>query len=46
MSAWQRWARRVAADRLTARQAMAVALIQAGIARTPEAALRVLDADG
>lgn len=45
MSAWRRWARRVSADRLTATQSLAVAMIQAGIAPTPEAALRMLEAE-
>ncbi|HET8700988.1 MAG TPA: hypothetical protein VFL97_04905 [Nitrococcus sp.] len=42
-SAWQRLARLVRPEQLTARQALAVALIQCGIVATPEAALRLLD---
>lgn len=41
--AWQHWARRADLDRLTARQALAVALIRVGVASTPEAALRMLE---
>lgn len=42
-NAWRRWAHHVHVDRLTARQAMAVQLVRAGIAQSPEAALALLD---
>lgn len=42
--AWQRWAARADLDRLSANQVLAVAMIQCGIASTPEAALRLLEA--
>lgn len=43
-TAWRRWAHKADVRYLTERQALAVALVQAGIAPTPEAALRPLDA--
>lgn len=40
--AWRRWSRLVCPEQMTAHQAVAVAMIQAGISETPEQALRML----
>ena len=42
-SAWQRFARIADISRLSARQAVAVCLLQSGIASTPEQALKLLE---